>query len=150
MDHDELLDFVDEVLTGPMSDASMRRALSTLYYAMFHFLARSNADMLAGAAVGRGYWTTVYRSLDHGKARARCRDAVSNNQFSVNVSDFAQMFETMQGRRHSADYDPDWRATAAQVNSDLNAVRNRIARFGVVQQDERREFAIHLLFGRRT
>ena len=48
MDHNELLNIVDDVLTGPMSDAAMRRALSTLYYAMFHFLAKSNADLLAG------------------------------------------------------------------------------------------------------
>ena len=150
MDHNELLNIVDDVLTGPMSDATMRRALSTLYYAMFHFLAKSNADLLAGAAVGRSYWTTVYRSLDHRKARVRCKEAVSNNQFSVNVTDFARTFGTMQARRHSADYNPDWPATAAQVNSDRNDVRDRIARFGTVQQDERREFAIHLLFGRGT
>jgi hypothetical protein len=150
MDHNELLDIVDDVLAGPMSDASMKRALSTLYYAMFHFLAKSNADMLAGQAVGRSFWTMVYRSLDHGKARDRCGAAVSNNQFSVNITDFARMFQTMQQRRHLADYNPDWLTTTAQVNSDRNDVRDRIARFGAVQQEERREFAIHLLFGRRT
>ena len=55
--------------------SNLRRAMSTVYYAMFHCLAKCCADTIVG---GRGAtrssaaWTQAYRALDHGQARNRC------------------------------------------------------------------------------
>ena len=53
------------------------RAASTTYYALFHCLARTCADRLAGSGgtVGnRPMWRRVYRALEHRQARTRCEN----------------------------------------------------------------------------
>ena len=55
--------------------ADLCRAVSTTYYALFHCLARTCADRLAGRAgmVGnRPMWRQVYRAPEHRQVRARC------------------------------------------------------------------------------
>ena len=53
------------------SQANLRRALSTAYYAVFHCLAATVADALMGK--GRSdAWHQTYRALEHGSARRAC------------------------------------------------------------------------------
>ena len=53
------------------SQANLRRALSTAYYAVFHCLAATAADALMGK--GRNdAWHQTYRALEHGSARRAC------------------------------------------------------------------------------
>ena len=54
--------------------ARLRRAISTAYYAMFHALAKSNADALIGSTPqsrGLAAWSQVYRALEHGFVKAQ-------------------------------------------------------------------------------
>ncbi|MDW8444487.1 MAG: hypothetical protein RML45_09430 [Acetobacteraceae bacterium] len=53
---------------GRPRQSDLRRAVSTAYYALFHTLAKSNADLLALKSDGvlERAWTQVYRSLQHG------------------------------------------------------------------------------------
>ena len=91
---------------APLED-SLRRAVSTAYYAVFHALAASNVDCLIGAPhdrISQHAWMRVYRSLGH-------RDAKRNLQqdqglFSQPVRSFASTFVELQDQRHIADYDP--------------------------------------------
>ena len=51
---------------------SIRRSVSTAYYAMFHALAASNAECLVGTPqgeLGEPAWLRAYRGMDYGKAR---------------------------------------------------------------------------------
>ena len=52
IDPQELIDacykLVPPAATTQPSDADLRRAISTAYYALFHTLAASNADLIAG------------------------------------------------------------------------------------------------------
>jgi hypothetical protein len=55
---------------GQPSPDFLRRAISTAYYAMFHTLATSNANLVVRTktAANQSAWTTTYRSLRHFRA----------------------------------------------------------------------------------
>ena len=130
--------------------ADLCRAVSTAYYALFHCLARTCADRLAGSAgkVGnRPAWSQVYRALEHGQARKRCENLPS--WFPDEVREFGQTFAEMQSKRHLADYDPDRLVRKSEVVADLNDVRAVIDRFLGTSREVRRDFAIHVLMKMR-
>ncbi len=64
-----------------------------MYYAVFHALARTCADAMAGTGSDRprNAWTHVYRSLDHGFAKDACSQ-VKNLGFPNTVQIFANAF----------------------------------------------------------
>ena len=70
MDWVELLRASRLLAAGQPSQEALRRAVSTAYYAMFHALANSNADLIAGprTPANQSNWTAIYRSLRHYRA----------------------------------------------------------------------------------
>ena len=92
---------------GRPRQAMLRRAVSTAYYAMFHALCNSNANLVAGLSADpptREAWTRTYRSLDHGPARNRLAGA---RMFQgPAVQEFVSAFALLQEQRQNADYDP--------------------------------------------
>ena len=99
-----------------VTDAAIRRAVSTAYYAMFHALLAGNANSLVGpphnpAAVES--WTRIYRNTNHRNAYNRLRD--NRGRFSPGVLAFANHFCHLQDERHNADYNPgvSFRSTTA-------------------------------------
>ena len=50
------------------TQARLRRAVSTAYYATFHTLAASSADLFIGTERSPA-WHRAYRALDHGRGR---------------------------------------------------------------------------------
>ena len=50
-----------------------------------------------------------------------------------------------QGRRHLADYDPDYPFSKSNVTADINNARTAIDRFLATASGVRRDFAIHAL-----
>ena len=100
--------------------ADLCRAVSTTYYAMFHCLAHTCADRLAGRAgtVGnRPIWRRVYRAPDHRQTKARCESVPSS--FPDSVRQFGRTFAMLQNKRHFADYDPDFRIGKSEVTADI-------------------------------
>ena len=126
--------------------ADLCRAVSTTYYAMFHCLARTCADRLAGraGAVGnRPMWRRMYRTPDHRQAKARCESVPS--LFPDSVRQFGRTFAMLQKKRHLADYDPDFRVGKSEVTADIHRARTAIDRFLATPANVRRDFAIHVL-----
>lgn len=130
--------------------ATLNRQVSALYYAMFHCICKSNADVLAGSSVSRSDWMRVYRALDHQKARRCCRMIGKARHFDTDIQMFARLFDRMQLMRLSADYDPDWNASNFMVGYSLVIVSEAISDFGGAPAEARRSFAIQLLFGQRS
>ena len=134
-DPSELLAAARLLLDGeggnPPTDAQLRRAVSTAYYAVFHCILRAAADRFMGRseAVSAGY-ALLYRSFDHrhmktvcGALRAstlkeRFRRHLRGDSVSQEVRGFAGIFEELQDARHTADYDP----VASLVTSDVVAL----------------------------
>ena len=88
---------------APPTQARLRRAVSTGYYAMFHCLAASAADLFIGTVRGQA-WHRTYRALEHGRARSACRQAQSMAEFPAEIRDFAKVFVVLQKARQEADY----------------------------------------------
>ena len=140
-----------EINTRRPRRADLCRAVSTAYYALFHCLARTCADRLAGGAgtVGeRPTWQRVYRALDHKQARTRCENVPAS--FPDGARQFGQVFSALQKKRHVADYDPEYRVVKSAVIADINNVRVAIDRFLDLPRNVRRDFAIHVLMKVRT
>jgi uncharacterized protein (UPF0332 family) len=136
---------------GKPSQVSLRRATSSAYYAMFHCLARNCADLLVGgtnALRSKHAWRQTYRALEHGFAKAACKDRIVA-KFPKAVEDFANNFVSLQEKRHAADYDPSIKLTKSEVIADIAAAEEAIIEFSKVPIKDRRAFAAHVLFKKR-
>ena len=135
-----------EINTRRPRRADLCRAASTAYYALFHCLARTCADSLAGRsrAIGsRPLWLRVYRALEHRQAKTRCENLPP--WFPDEMQRFADAFTNLQSKRHVADYDPDYPITKAGVVADINGARAAIDGFLARPASDRRDFAVHVL-----
>ena len=130
----------------------MRRAQSTIYYAMFHCLARNAADMLVGtdeATTSRKAWLQVYRALNHNTVFVRCDHALIS-RFPATVQEFGDHFKMQQIKRHEADYAPTLQMELEAVRNDLEIVRAVIADFEAQPEKDRRAFAAYLIIEQRN
>ena len=137
--------------TSP-SQASLRRAVSTTYYALFHCLAENCADMLvgvSGSGQSRPAWHQAYRALEHGRAKQRA-DQDRLRRFPQEIQDFAKWFAEMQERRQTADYDPSASFTQSGVIEDIDLAEQRIAQFRQAPERDRRAFAAYVLMPLRN
>lgn len=136
--------------TPPPSQADMRRAISTAYYALFHTLAASNADLIAGqplSSISSYAWQRVYRRLDHGRAQNNLRGVLS--QLSPSGENFARTFIDLQERRQEADYDPNASITRTRTLNIIAQAQIAISDFARLTQEERRLLAAQSMFDRR-
>jgi hypothetical protein len=95
------------------SQADLRRAVSTAYYAMFDALARSCAEEIVGRSPTKRStpeWARVYRALEHGKSKKALGELKDGTGAPAGVDlsalGFCETLETLRLRRHEADYNP--------------------------------------------
>ena len=146
-------DLADVSSKGRTRETNIRRAVSTTYYALFHCLATSNANMLVGppgAHRSQSAWRQAYRALQHGAARQRCERQGMIIKFPDEIQDFAERFVDMQQKRHEADYDPDATFSKSDVIQDITDAEDVIRCFNSVPVRDRRAFAVYLLLPLRT
>jgi hypothetical protein len=139
--------------------ASLRRAVSTAYYATFHLLSKAAADQ-ASPADPAGLAGVIQRAIEHGTMKNAAKAFESGNlphQVQVllagpvpaPIKSVARNFVRLQEERHKADYDLTDKfdrtrvqglvKAAEQLFMDWNAVRNT---------PEARVFLASLLFGK--
>ena len=131
------------------SQANLRRAVSTAYYAVFHCLAGAAADLLIGQRRSPA-WHRVYRALEHGRAKTACERKREMAGFPPEIRDFANTFAILQDARHQADYALEGRYDKLDVLAAIDRAENVIARFERAEARHRRGFAAHVLFRRRS
>lgn len=132
-------------------DAHLRRAVSTIYYAIFHVLAQTCADLVIGtngSQRSNPAWRQVYRALQHGSAKDACKDRKTIERFPSEIQDFASTFVTLQQLREEADYDPASRFAKTDVLTLLADAADVTKRFRKVPSRDRRAFAVWVLFQR--
>ena len=159
MSPDDLLNMAEGLATGAVSHrqgrprrADLNRAISSIYYALFHTLAANGADLLVGHTRGirsEPAWRQAYRSLEHGKARQQCERKKHIAKFPGAVEDFASLFSQIQRLRHLADYDPDASFARSEVLQWLDDSRNAIHDLGRVPDKDLRALAVYLLLPMR-
>ncbi len=124
--------------------SDLRRAVSTIYYALFHALCLNCADMLIGTTSARRSeyaWRQAYRSIQHSQARRRLNDAKKIQSFPEEIQDFGDFFATAQDKRHDADYDPYYRVAKSDVLIDAAEAKSLIDRFMDVPPKDKRALA---------
>ncbi len=120
--------------------------LSLQCYAVFHALAASNADVLAGPvydSLTAEAWVRIYRGLNHNQARSQLQQ--NRSRFSANVQVFADLLRDLQNERHNADYNPLKIFTAQTAATWLNKADIVIANFLQASLSERVAVAIFTL-----
>ena len=134
---------------GRPAQARLRRAVSTAYYAMFHCLAASAADLFIGRKRSPA-WHRTYRALEHGRARNACRQEPAMREFPAAVREFAKTFVMLQTERQQADYALDVDAyQKSEVLEHVDSAELAIRQFEQADMDVRRGFAAHVLFRQR-
>jgi len=86
---------------SPRGSATLRRAVSTAYYALFSRLAALCADRISRAEPASDSFRSVYRAIDHGHALNALR---AHAEFG---SPLGANFKRLQEARHWADYSID-------------------------------------------
>ena len=149
---DDLLNIARRLAAGSPTQTDLRRAISSIYYAVFNAICQSNADTLVGDNPpdrDQSAWRQAYRALDHGYARRRCQSVQSDGRFSPAVCELADRFVFFQSRRHQADYDPDESFTPQEALAAVTQVESIISDFRAVAERERRAFAVFVLMRER-
>lgn len=133
---------------GGTTDTELRKAVNCSYYAIFHTLCRTYADVMTGPQVGsqmgRELWNMAYRSIDHGPARSKCSDTGTMSRFNPGIQGFAAALVDLQRLRHEADYDPGTTFTQSQVNRIIDDAEDALAGFNNAPPDEIRLFITYL------
>jgi uncharacterized protein (UPF0332 family) len=138
---------------GKPTQSNLRRAHSSIYYSLFHCLARCCADTLlggTGADRSQGAWRQAYRALEHNKTKDACKNANWIKKFPKAIEDFASTFVMMQEKRHAADYDPHIRLSKSEVINDIDFVVETIENFKASSIKDRRAFCAYVLLKVRT
>lgn len=124
------------------TDAELRRAVSSVYYALFHKVLRAAADRFVGSdQKGTAACVILYRSFDHGHMKMVCdalkastlkdkyKHQLRRNSVSQDMREFAQTFQVLQDLRLLADYDPASRFLASDVSSLIDEAVSAMAAF---------------------
>ena len=108
----ELAELVARGSGGRPRQTDLRRAVSTLYYALFHLLAQHGAKLVSTRAALR---FQIARKFDHGKMKAVSNEFKKGDvpayfktqldSIPKELARLAELFVRLQEARHQADYD---------------------------------------------
>ena len=140
--------------TGRPLQATLRRAVSTIYYAAFTCLANTCADKVVGQYrrldnSGKRAWVQVYRAVEHGKVKNRCKNNGFMGQFPPAIRDFAALFVDLQYDRTIAAYVPYENFFKSEVEILADTAEQIIQRFIGLPSGVLRAFAVYVLFDSR-
>ena len=130
---DSVRDTLNRAARGrDVSRETLHRAVSTAYYAVFHALARNNADNIIGAPTNPSMasdWVDAYRRMRHGYAAYQ----LQRHMFTLDINgrDFSGHFINLKFARETADYNPNafFNLTSASewLNRAIAALNNLYA-----------------------
>jgi hypothetical protein len=129
------------------NQASLRRAVSTAYYALFHLL----IDEAVGNWAIERQRAILARTFDHGKMRAVCEGCVKTffsagqPASGVPLWSVADAFGELQRHRHAADYDNSVVWSRADAISVIDLARNAFRDWrSIREQPEAQDFLLQL------
>ncbi len=133
--------------------ASLRRAVSTAYYALFHLLIDEAVNNW-GVARHRGRHA---RTLDNGAMKRVCDDYVKNFYSGgkpgseLLLKDVAETFSELQLKRHIADYDNSYTWTKADSQYWIRRASIAFTYWDTIRtQDEAQDFLLSLFLPKLT
>jgi hypothetical protein len=145
------------------TQAQLRRAASSAYYALFHHvLSKAAARFVGDAHRESAAYGIIYRSFDHGHMKRICEDLnaatlkdrmkglLRRDSVSQFTKDFASNFCVLQETRHLADYDPIVPFSPSDVASLVDADEIAVVAFDSVPDDERADILALLMVRGRS
>ena len=154
MHADDLVSSAQYLFDRPAAErtqADIRRAMSTLYYALFDELATLCANCIAGndpAARGERAWIQSYRALEHNYSKKQCSEIVGKN-FPQEIEDFANCYSTMQIKRHRCDYTPHISSSDTDFEQMIPIVKRCLTDLRGVEEKHQRAFVAFVLLKKR-
>ena len=144
---------------GRPNKGNLRRAVSTAYYALFHFLLDRSSKVLMGTRNSeRRFRDTLARAFEHGEMAQACK-TFSGGQFPKGltsalggayvppkgIASVASTFREAQEKRHRADYDRSYIPTKADVLLLIQSVDHAMSSFDSAGGIVDRKFFLHCL-----
>ncbi len=123
------------------SQASLRRAVSTAYYALFHLLMEEAGARWQGSSEAQ---TGLERGLDHGPMKNASTQFVkptwqdwhgNDRPVPPALQQVARAFVDLQDERHTADYNNHELWSASEVQATLNTVRSAFRDWQTIRTD---------------
>jgi uncharacterized protein (UPF0332 family) len=153
---------------GKPKQANLRRAVSSAYYALFHYLVDQSCQAMIGAQhAQRGYRHALARAYVHGTMNDACRsfsgtqlpavivkplprDAAGEFRIPMEVQVIAATFNELQQKRHLADYDLSEWFKRSEVLAIIEQVETVIAQFDGAPPSDCRQFFLACLLAWRS
>lgn len=148
---------------NPPSEAQLRRAVSTAYYAVFHKVVRAGAERLMGSgSQNTAGYGLIYRSFNHGRMKSICealnvarlsktlQQQLGRTVVSPEMRGFAAAFATLQEARHLADYDPSIRLILSDATDFVEAAEAAMATFDAIAPSEQADVLALMLANPRA
>lgn len=145
---------------GIPSQANLRRAISSAYYALFHLLVAAAVERLLPAAPP-GLRERASRAFSHGEMKQTCYRFLTkrivedlapllHTGVSPEVLSIAETFVKLQEQRHLADYDVGISFTRADTLASVVETRRVFADWKLIREtNEATVFLAAILFGKR-
>lgn len=129
--------------------ASLRRAVSTAYYALFHLLID---DAVSKWAVERQR-SKLARTFEHGRMKAICdavvKAAKDGDSLPPDLATVARNFIQLQQNRHLADYDNSKHWSRTEVLNVLERASESFSAWSVIrEQDSAQDYLLQLFLPR--
>jgi uncharacterized protein (UPF0332 family) len=167
MNPEHLFEQAETLIQAPAAgrprQVDLRRGVSAAYYALFHAILATAADLVVGTTNRSTIlYELVYRSIDHRALRELCTEVgkttltkkyapyAPSNGFGSNIEAFAAAFVQLQIKRHEADYNPLVRITTSDAARTIQTARAALARFNRASSTRRRAFLTLLMFPPRN
>jgi len=145
------------------SDAHLRRAVSTAYYAVFHRVSLAAATRFIGHGQEHSPgFATLYRAFNHGDLKKvfealskttlseKYRDLLQRAALSQDMRAFAAAFPSLKVFRHLADYHPAVRFSPSEVLAVINEAEFALEAFDRIAEGEKTDVLALLLAGSRS
>jgi hypothetical protein len=160
--HEHLFDLAQRLAASPPirspRQVDLRRAISSAYYGLFHFMLAALADEFVGTSQRRTRrYGLVYRSVEHRTLREICTEAAKQapakrylaylppTGFGPDIQVFARAALELQEARHGADYDPLLSFTSWDAKVAVEAARTAVGCFAGSGRERKKIFLTLLL-----
>jgi hypothetical protein len=149
---DDLLELADHLVSREVrrpKQISLRHAISTAYYAVFHALATMCAKELVGWSKSWEAVTPIYRSLDHTVAR-RVFNRALDGAYGEEIVAIGRTFILLQQERYTADYDPQpFSRSREEIRELIDQARRAAQVIRAISREQRLLLAVHLIARQR-
>ena len=133
---------VNNAPPGGPSRETIHRTISTVYYAVFHAINASNANIRHGVpanATTAQLWTDTYRQMRHNRPTNSLRRHLF--RLTSNAQLLANYFTNLKTARETADYDPNRVLTVGDANFWIGEARAALVALQAMTPTDRRIFS---------